>query len=1030
MLDIKTSHSRVVKLFNAVMEKKGSPGTLHARFIATPTQPRSRIRASISQGTKLPALEGTRLNLTGEQASVVADDMFDQFIDGLSHLLVNESLESMIKSLFRCDEALLWVDLPEEKCFGSQTAEAKIPYENTLHGSVYKERRLRQTRDGNVSRLVFPLVFGGATKALVEVARGWEFSETEIEFVNVIMKKFEVYGPTIFATSDLARVALELYSVRGVDPLLCVKNYFHCKRCELWRVDTERSTGQRTVDGSADTKTFDMKASGVVGRAVIGKRPINAPDVREYEGYDALVDGEGGPVCMVMQRLSRRDVWMIVLRGREIQFSTQDSVELKALFPFVIGVYSGFDIASEQGMYFMQLADMMTCGCELMKAGSNVIGMIQAQCTRLFECHRCGVFTVSKDREELKGYYSTTQKRFSISKGLVGYAARSGDTIAAANPRDLSFFDPTYDADPQYPVGSILVAPIKNDKEEVVGVLALLSKMGHDAFTESDKKIVDQFTKFVAIALANSKKYRRENGLSRKLKRFLQLVGRKTKKTRIKAVLEDAFNDARRAIEARRVTFFTNDIASNELSVLVNVGQENEFGLVFADAVKDAKHAILVRSAEVEEKAKELKIQLKLPDNEMKLNRGVGSLKGTRSVGVFSKLSPLNQTSETKVYVYGIPCFSRGGSLLGVLEVMCLGDGPKNDIMDWFAMAATLSMDKLNVEEMASRDFGELEVCDWMSDDERALTGVPAKLSLEKDTVDNFDGISSFKLIFHIFEHFGLFRAFQIRAETFFIFLVKLRRLHRKSARHSWKHAVSTTQFVYSQLVTGGLDKSFTQLDIFSLLVAALCHDVDHEGFPDDDAESENAAFGSLLKLQSPLESHHCAVTIDLLSEPECNIFQNIPETESTALWGRILDLILATDMSQHYTIIKSMQKSLETQESDNLILMKCLLKVADLSSVIRPKNSPQWSLDITDEFFHQSDLSQTPELVFTSDKKDYTSLDRDASLMAFLKNACLPLLRVVSQACPPLAMNAEVLKTNIQLWAHSTDQAIPMLDT
>ena len=52
-------------------------------------------------------------------------------------------------------------------------------------------------------------------------------------------------------------------------------------------------------------------------------------------------------------------------------------------------------------------------------------------------------------------------------------------------------------------------------------------------------------------------------------------------------------------------------------------------------------------------------------------------------------------------------------------------------------------------------------------------------------------------------------------------------------------------------------------------------------------------------KGKSPLENHHCAVTFDILSRPECDISKGMTQQQQDIFKNDLALLILATDMTR-----------------------------------------------------------------------------------------------------------------------------------
>jgi high affinity cGMP-specific 3',5'-cyclic phosphodiesterase 9 len=66
------------------------------------------------------------------------------------------------------------------------------------------------------------------------------------------------------------------------------------------------------------------------------------------------------------------------------------------------------------------------------------------------------------------------------------------------------------------------------------------------------------------------------------------------------------------------------------------------------------------------------------------------------------------------------------------------------------------------------------------------------------------------------------------------------------------------------------------------------------------------------------LENHHCAVAFQILSNPQCNIFSNLPEEVYREIRNGMVKLILATDMAKHKDILEELQSYISNFDFNN----------------------------------------------------------------------------------------------------------------
>jgi hypothetical protein len=81
---------------------------------------------------------------------------------------------------------------------------------------------------------------------------------------------------------------------------------------------------------------------------------------------------------------------------------------------------------------------------------------------------------------------------------------------------------------------------------------------------------------------------------------------------------------------------------------------------------------------------------------------------------------------------------------------------------------------------------------------------------------------------------------------------------------------------MYGLIWMTNLNKIFDPLEIISLLVAAISHDLDHDGYNNQYQVNANTNLAMIYNDQSPLEMYHCAVAFSILTKENCNILSSL----------------------------------------------------------------------------------------------------------------------------------------------------------
>uniref|UniRef100_A0A3Q2NPM8 Phosphodiesterase n=1 Tax=Fundulus heteroclitus TaxID=8078 RepID=A0A3Q2NPM8_FUNHE len=225
-------------------------------------------------------------------------------------------------------------------------------------------------------------------------------------------------------------------------------------------------------------------------------------------------------------------------------------------------------------------------------------------------------------------------------------------------------------------------------------------------------------------------------------------------------------------------------------------------------------------------------------------------------------------------------------------------------------------------------------------------------------------------IMFAIFQERDLLKTFQIPVDTFVTYVMTLEdHYHANVAYHNSLHAADVTQSTHVLLSTPALDAVFTDLEILAALFAAAIHDVDHPGVSNQFLINTNSELALMYNDESVLENHHLAVGFKLLHEENCDIFQNLTKRQRQSLRKLVIDMVLATDMSKHMSLLADLKTMVETKKvtssgvlmldhyTDRIQVLRNMVHCADLSNPTKPLHVyRQWTERIMEEFFRQGD--------------------------------------------------------------------------
>jgi HD-GYP domain-containing protein (c-di-GMP phosphodiesterase class II) len=134
-----------------------------------------------------------------------------------------------------------------------------------------------------------------------------------------------------------------------------------------------------------------------------------------------------------------------------------------------------------------------------------LLDRIVASAARVADADRCTLFLVDVDRGELwsKVAQGTREIRVPLGSGLVGAVAATGQSINVADAHLDPRFNRSVDAATGYRTRSILSVPMRNTRQEIVGVLQALNRRD-GPFTDEDEELLVALGGQAAAAIENA----------------------------------------------------------------------------------------------------------------------------------------------------------------------------------------------------------------------------------------------------------------------------------------------------------------------------------------------------------------------------------------------------------------------------------------------------------------------------------------------------------------------------------------------
>jgi adenylate cyclase len=196
--------------------------------------------------------------------------------------------------------------------------------------------------------------------------------------------------------------------------------------------------------------------------------------------------------------------------------------------------------------------------------------------SRETDCERASLFLNDEETGELYSRVAqgagSREIRMLNTRGIAGHVFTTGQGVII----DGAYSDPRFNQDIDRQTGfethSILCAPVRTVKGEVIGVAQALNKKGGARFTQGDLSLLEAMTTQAAMALRGSQFIERMTRLRLTALEFRDVVADTTSEIDLRVLLHKVMREAVRMLNADRSTLFLNDEKTGELWSQVGSG--------------------------------------------------------------------------------------------------------------------------------------------------------------------------------------------------------------------------------------------------------------------------------------------------------------------------------------------------------------------------------------------------------------------------------------------------------------------------
>ncbi|KAL3926173.1 MAG: hypothetical protein SGBAC_013578 [Bacillariaceae sp.] len=254
-------------------------------------------------------------------------------------------------------------------------------------------------------------------------------------------------------------------------------------------------------------------------------------------------------------------------------------------------------------------------------------------------------------------------------------------------------------------------------------------------------------------------------------------------------------------------------------------------------------------------------------------------------------------------------------------------------------------------------------------------------------------------------EHTNLLHTFGIVPSTFLNYVRAIEQGYKNNPYHNHIHAADVLQTLHSLLVSEeGMRSKLTRLQHLSLLLAAISHDVGHDGTNNEFQVQTQSDLAIQYQNVSVLENYHAEVGLRELEAS--GMLKHLPLEQQEEIRNRISEAILHTDMSKHRDQVQA-YKQMDDWERGMYLLHLC-----DISNPTK-SSSLIWVEHVLEEFYQIGELQKSLGLPVTP-MCDRISADKVSTQRGFLQYLVLPAFEEVEFSNPKIM---EHLYANYEYW-------------
>ncbi len=328
--------------------------------------------------------------------------------------------------------------------------------------------------------------------------------------------------PAADQTAILLDVMSSLAAERDLDALLQkimekTSQVMNAERSTLFLLEEQKQQlWSKFAQGAAMSEIRVPLSAGIAGHVARTGETVNILDAYKDGRFNPEVDRQTGYrtrtiLCMPMKNRQGKILGVLqVLNKREGVFTATDEGLLEA-FAAQAAIAVQNAILNEEIRKRMRTSEILL---NVMRAVSSeleidqLLQKIVAKTSEVMNADRCTLFLVHRKTGELWSRVAQGANMGEIrvprGMGIAGHVAVTGETVNITDAYQDPRFNREVDRRSGYRTRTMLCMPLRNEKNEVIGVMQVLNKKD-GVFIEEDEKLLDALGSQTAIALENSR---------------------------------------------------------------------------------------------------------------------------------------------------------------------------------------------------------------------------------------------------------------------------------------------------------------------------------------------------------------------------------------------------------------------------------------------------------------------------------------------------------------------------------------------